>query len=122
MKLDLRSREVKLPCGIAVRVRPLNLGEFQTLLGYLARGNDGNLPSQSDLQKLLLDTDALVNMQRLVDGALVSCGAFTVVTDAGERAGVFPDLLLGQPGLINLVTILSELLVASTLTEAEAKN
>ena len=122
MKLDLRSREITLPNGLVVRVRPLKVVEFQLLLGHLARAGDGELTSNVNLVRLATDREALETVQQVVEGAIVSHAPFTVAEDAGERPGVLIDLFLGAEGFTTLTLLLGQVISASTLTGTDAKN
>lgn len=117
MKLDLRSREIKLPNGIVLRVRPLKIGEYQSLLRHVAR-----IGNESEMMKLAVDTDALANVLAVTETVVVSFTPFRVEDDTGERDGVLADLWLGQPGMLSLVTVLGQLLTGGQLPETEAKN
>ena len=126
MKLNLKSRKHELEIGgekIVVRVRPLTILEFQTILGAVAgSGTGAGLDVSAAVMQLARDPEACKQVLDLLNKVVRLETQFAVETDDGERAGTLDDLLTGVIGLTVAASLFAAILNAGTLPEVEAKN
>ncbi len=129
MKLNLKSRKHELTIGddkITVRVRPLTILEFQTLLGAISSDSAAFAESTVDVMKIVRalakDREAGQTVLELLNQVVKLDTQFQVETDEGERAGTLNDLMTGTLGLAVAASLFGYVFNAGALSEVEAKN